>query len=73
MKVHADMLISDILAVDPQMATILMQRGMHCISCIAATGETLREAGFVHGMNEEMMEDLVAQLNDYLAAGNAEA
>ena len=66
MKIHADMLITDILAVDPHMANILMQRGMHCISCIAAAGETLREAGFVHGMDDAAMQDLVDQLNDFL-------
>ena len=69
MKIHADMMITDILAVDPMMANILMQRGMHCISCIAASGETLREASFVHGMSDAMLQDLVDQLNDYLKEG----
>ena len=73
MKINADMLITDILAIDPSIAGILMQRGMHCIGCIAASGENLREACFVHGMSEEAVEELVTQINDYLSAPKEEA
>lgn len=66
MKISADMLITDILAVNPDIAGILMQKGMHCISCVAAAGESLREAGYVHGMDDAAVEELVAQLNDFV-------
>ena len=66
MKINADMLIADILALDPNVATVLMNKGMHCIHCVAAAGESLREACYVHGMNDEALEELVAQLNDFV-------
>ena len=65
MKIDADMLIADILAMNPEMATVLMNKGMHCIHCVAAAGESLREACYVHGMSDEGLEELVAQLNDF--------
>ena len=67
MNVNADMTIMEILEYDPTVAGIFMQKGMHCIHCEAASGETLREAGYVHGMSDADIEDLTAQLNDYLA------
>ena len=66
MSIHADMTIGDILKVDPVIAGILTQRGMHCISCAAAAGETLREACVVHGMGDEGCDELVAQINEFL-------
>ena len=68
MKINADMLISDILAVNPDIAGILMQRGMHCIQCVAAAGESLRAACYVHGMDDAALEELTAQLNDFVGA-----
>ena len=35
-KITKDMLIPDVLAVDPYISGILMGQGMHCISCFAA-------------------------------------
>lgn len=73
MKIDADMLIIDILETEPALAGVLMQRGMHCVECFAAAGETLREAAYVHGMNDEDVEEIVDQLNDFLSMTSAEA
>ena len=67
MTINADMTIIEILEQDPAIAGILIQKGMHCIHCEAATGETLREAGMVHGMDDATVEDLDKQINDVLA------
>lgn len=62
-KVTKDMIIEDILQIDPNLAVILMQTGMHCVGCFASAGETLAEACFVHGLDEDKIADL---LNEYL-------
>ncbi|MBQ7064993.1 MAG: DUF1858 domain-containing protein [Firmicutes bacterium] len=64
-QVSKDMIINDILAIDPNLAMILMQSGMHCVNCFAAMGETLAEACFVHGLDEDV---ITAELNEYLTA-----
>ena len=59
--------------VDEDIAAILMNEGMHCIYCGAASGETLEQAGWVHGISSEDMEKLVEAINAYLEkkeAGN---
>lgn len=63
MKVTKDILIGELLQLDPMMAAILMRVGMHCIGCPSSQGETLEEAAGVHGLNVDL---LVAQLNDFL-------
>ncbi len=62
-KVTKDMIISDIIAMDRGVVPILMGAGMHCVGCPSAQGETLEEAGFVHGME---VDQLVSQINEYL-------
>lgn len=64
MKVNKDMLIGDLLMLDPAIAPILMGSGMHCIGCPSSQGESLEEACFVHGMN---VDTLVNTINEYLA------
>ena len=62
--VTEDMIIADILAVDPGNAAILMAAGMHCIGCPASQGEPLEEACMVHGMDADQV---LKRINDYLA------
>ena len=42
--INKDMIIADMLKIDPGIAAILMASGMHCIGCPSAQGETLDEA-----------------------------
>lgn len=63
-EVTKDMLIGEILQLDPGMASVLMAGGMHCVGCPSSQGETLEEAAMVHGIDPEL---LVIRLNTYLA------
>lgn len=64
MQVEKEMLIGDLLQVDPGVAPILMGSGMHCLGCPASQMESLEEACFVHGLNVETVVDAI---NEYLA------
>ena len=59
-----DMLIHEIISVDPGNAAILIASGMHCVGCPSAAMESLEEACMVHGMN---VDEVIASINDYLA------
>ncbi|HIW49448.1 MAG TPA: DUF1858 domain-containing protein [Candidatus Blautia intestinavium] len=63
-KVTKDMLIGQLLALNPNIAAILMRAGMHCIGCPSSQMESLEEAAMVHGMDADL---LVQQINDFLA------
>lgn len=63
-KISKDMIIADLVTIDPNIVVILMRVGMHCIGCPSAQGETLEEAAMVHGLDVDLLVD---QINDYLA------
>ena len=54
------MTIAEALKLKPKIAAILMSKGMHCLGCVIAQGETLEQAAEVHGLN---VSDLIAELN----------
>ena len=66
--VNKDMLIGEIVSIDPGNAMILMESGMHCVGCPSAQGETLEEAAMVHGMD---CEQIITAINEYLASREA--
>ncbi|MBQ9604255.1 MAG: DUF1858 domain-containing protein [Firmicutes bacterium] len=68
MEIKKDMIIADIIAVNPNLAGVLMASGMHCIGCPSAQGESLDEACFVHGLDAD---EVCGMLNSYLAANPA--
>ena len=64
-KVTKDMLIGQLLALNPNIAAILMRAGMHCIGCPSSQMESLEEAAMVHGIDAEL---LVEKINAFLKA-----
>lgn len=59
-KITRNMTIAEALKLKPQVAGILMAKGMHCLGCVIAQGETVEQAAEVHGIN---VEDLMKELN----------
>ena len=60
MAISKDMIIADLIALDPNYAAILMASGMGCVGCPSAQAETIAEAATVHGLN---LDDLLEALN----------
>lgn len=63
-QISKDMYISDLMLIDEDIQLLLLKEGMHCIGCISAVGETVEEAGLVHGLDPDV---IVADINEYLA------
>ena len=64
-KVSKDMTIGEILSINPDVAPILMEIGMHCLGCPSAQGESLAEAAMVHGIDADLLEE---KINAFLNA-----
>ncbi len=60
-EITADMTIGEILRTNPNVASVLMEAGMHCLGCPSAQGESLADAAMVHGMN---LDDLMKKINE---------
>ena len=61
-----EMTIGEILRTNPDVASILMEAGMHCLGCPSAQGERLEEAAMVHGLD---CDELLQDIHDYLQSG----
>ena len=60
-KLTKDMTIAEALKLKPEAAPVLMAKGMHCLGCVIAQGETIEQAADVHGMD---IERLLKELNE---------
>jgi len=60
MKITKNMTIAEALKINPRAAAILMGKGMHCLGCVIAQGETVEQAAEVHGID---VEALIKELN----------
>ena len=60
MEITKDTLIGDLLAAAPEKADILLEAGMHCLSCPASQMETLEEACEVHGID---VNEIIEKIN----------
>jgi hybrid cluster-associated redox disulfide protein len=59
-KITKKMTIAEALKLRPEIAPILMAKGMHCLGCVIAQGETIEQAADVHGLN---LDQLLKELN----------
>lgn len=61
-EITKDMTIGEMLRINPDVAPVLMEAGMHCLGCPSAQGETLEEAAMVHGMDINVLMEKIAAL-----------
>jgi len=72
-KIHGDMLIGDILAAYPESAQIMEDFGLHCTTCSVNAYEPLRAGALGHGLEEEVVDELMSRLNDMANAKKNQA
>jgi hybrid cluster-associated redox disulfide protein len=65
-KISRDMSIGEVVQKYPSTAPIIMSYGLHCVGCHVAAWETLEQGCRGHGMPEEMIDEMIAEINEYL-------
>jgi hybrid cluster-associated redox disulfide protein len=63
-NITEDMIIGEVLDLDPDTAPFFLEMGMHCLGCPSARGESLAEACAVHGIE---VSELIEKLNAHFA------
>lgn len=57
--------IGELLQINPGIAQILSNIGMHCVGCPSSQRETLEEAAQVHGLDaDDLVEDIVGFMEE---------
>lgn len=64
-QITKDTIIADVLRLEPETATFFLEIGMHCLGCPSASGESVEQACYVHGVNPDA---LVEKINNFLAS-----
>ena len=62
MEITKEMTMGQILGVDPDIAFVLMDCGMHCVGCPSSAGETVAQAAAVHQIDAQA---LLSDVNHY--------
>jgi len=60
-EIKKEMTIAEAIKLKPQIGAVLMSKGMHCLGCVIAHGETVEQAAEVHGLE---LEQLLNELNE---------
>jgi len=59
-KITPEMTIAEAIKLKPTVAAVLMSKGMHCLGCVIAQGETISQAAEVHDIP---LDELIKELN----------
>lgn len=62
-KINKKMPIVEILQKVPQAAGVMMEHGLHCVGCAAASYENLEQGAQAHGMSDEDIDKMVQEIN----------
>jgi hybrid cluster-associated redox disulfide protein len=62
--ISRDSILIEVLENAPQTAPFFNAIGMHCLTCVLATDETIEQACAVHGFD---VDDFIEQVNSFLA------
>ena len=69
-RIEKETIIGEVLDIAPHAAPLFFAIGMHCLGCPHSRGETVEEAGMVHGVD---CDSFLTQLNYFLEAYEANA
>jgi hybrid cluster-associated redox disulfide protein len=62
-QVTKNTMIGELLQIDPNIAPVLLNIGMHCLGCPSSQMETIEEAAMVHGIDPD---ELIADINGFI-------
>jgi len=62
-QITKDTIIADILKIAPDSVPLFRSIGMNCLGCAMASGETLEQACFAHGVD---VDDLLSKLTEFV-------
>jgi hybrid cluster-associated redox disulfide protein len=58
-KITKDMTFAQVLQKHPETAQVFLEKGMHCIGCMAAHFESIEQGATAHGIDvKSLIEDL---------------
>jgi iron-sulfur cluster assembly accessory protein len=66
--IDGEMLIGDVLTRLPESAQIMQDFGLHCTSCSVNVFEPLKMGAMSHGIEEEVVDEMILRINELASA-----
>lgn len=66
MKITRGMSIAEVVDICPDAIDIFLEYGLHCVGCGASSWESIEDGAAGHGMDDELIDSLIADLNELL-------
>ena len=63
-EITKDMTIYEVLQLNPDIAPVFFEMGMHCLGCPISRGESIEQAAAAHGIDLEVMLEKLNYFND---------
>lgn len=64
--VTKDMIIGDVLKKYPDVAVVMLERGLHCVGCHANVFDTIDAGSRIHGLGDEDIDKMVDDINEFI-------
>jgi hybrid cluster-associated redox disulfide protein len=71
--VTKDMILGDIVERFPQAVFVMSQFGLHCVGCHANVFDTVEAGAKAHGMPDQEVDEMLAEVNKVIADSEKEA
>ena len=68
-KITKDVNLADLVFKYPGVAEVLLDYGLHCVSCIASGFDTLEIGAKVHGMTDREIDEMMNRVNEFIEYG----
>lgn len=65
-QISRETVISEIVEKSPKAVELLSEYGLHCLHCFANQFDTLGNGALIHGMSDEEIDEMIAEVNKRL-------
>lgn len=62
--VTREMNLREVLEFYPDAGGVMTSYGLHCVGCFANSFDTIEDAMKIHGMSEEVVDEMVEKINN---------
>ena len=63
-KINKEMVISEVLTRNADLAEVFISYGLHCVGCPISQSETIENGAKAHGLPDTQIDELITRLNE---------
>jgi len=64
LPITKDTNLGELIMAFPVCAEVLLDYGLHCVGCIAASFDSVEQGAKIHGMSDKEIQEMVNRLNE---------